>query len=122
MYGWMGKILRINLSNGEINEEALDPQVIRDFVGGRGLAIYYMIKEVDPNCDALGKENKLIMTTGPLTGTKAPTGSRYMVTTKSPLTNASTRPTMPCGLRPTTRPKPPSSGRLARNSYFLPPL
>ena len=90
MYGWMGKILRVNLSNGEINQEALDPQVARDFIGGRGLAIYYMLKEVDPNCDALGKENKLIMSTGPLTGTKAPTGGRYMVTTKSPLTNAIT--------------------------------
>ena len=43
MYGWMGKILRVNLSNGEINEETLDPQVARDFVGGRGLAIYYML-------------------------------------------------------------------------------
>jgi len=90
MTGWMGKILRVNLSNSEINEEALDPQVARDFMGGRGLAIYYMLKEVDPNCDALGKENKLIMSTGPLTGTKAPTGGRYMVTTKSPLTNAIT--------------------------------
>ena len=90
MNGWMGKILRVNLSNGDINAEALDPKVTRDFVGGRGLAIYYMLKEVDPNCDALGKENKLIMTTGPLTGTKAPTGGRYMVTTKSPLTKAIT--------------------------------
>lgn len=90
MYGWMGKILRVNLTNGKIIEETLDPQVARDFVGGRGLAIYYMLKEVDSNCDALGKENKLIMTAGPLTGTKAPTGGRYMVTTKSPLTGAIT--------------------------------
>jgi aldehyde:ferredoxin oxidoreductase len=90
MTGWMGKILRVNLSNGEINEETLDSQVARDFVGGRGLAIYYMLKEVDPNCDALGNENKLVMTTGPLTGTRAPTGGRYMVTTKSPLTDAIT--------------------------------
>jgi aldehyde:ferredoxin oxidoreductase len=90
MNGWMGKILRVNLSNGEINAETLDPQIARDFVGGRGLAIYFMLKEVDPKCDALGKENKLIMTTGPLTGTKAPTGGRYMVTTLSPLTNAIT--------------------------------
>ena len=90
MTGWTGKILRVNLSNGEIKAETLDPQVARDFVGGRGLAIYYMLKEVDPNCDALGNENKLIMSTGPLTGTRAPTGGRYMVTTKSPLTDAIT--------------------------------
>jgi len=88
MNGWMGKILRVNLSNGKICEEALDPRVARDFLGGRGLSIYYLLKEVDPNCDSLGEDNKLIMTTGPLTGTKAPTGARYMVTTKSPLTNA----------------------------------
>ena len=90
MNGWMGKILRVNLTTGEINDEALDPQVARDFVGGRGLGIYYLLKEVDPNCDALGKENKMILATGPLTGTKAPTGGRYMVTTKSPLTGAIT--------------------------------
>ncbi len=90
MTGWMGKILRVNLSTGGIKEEALDPRVTRDFMGGRGLAIYYMLKEVNPSCDAMGEKNKLIMTTGPLTGTPAPTGGRYMVTTKSPLTNAIT--------------------------------
>ena len=39
MYGWMGKILRVNLSNGEINAETLDPQIARDFVGGRVLMV-----------------------------------------------------------------------------------
>ncbi|UCH22193.1 MAG: aldehyde ferredoxin oxidoreductase family protein [Deltaproteobacteria bacterium] len=90
MFGWCGKILRINLSAGKIGVEELDANVCRDYVGGRGLGIYYLLKEVDPSCDPLATKNIMIMTTGPLTGTVAPTGARYMVTTKSPLTGAIT--------------------------------
>ncbi len=49
-----------------------------------------MSREVDPNCDPFGDDNKLILAAGPLTGTLAPTGARYIVTTKSPLTGALT--------------------------------
>lgn len=62
----------------------------RDYIGGRGFGIFTMLAELDPNCDPLGPENILIMATGPLTGTRAPTGARYMVMTKSPLTGAIT--------------------------------
>jgi len=86
----MGKVLRVDLTSGDITEEDLDPKVARDYLGGRGLGIYYLNKEVDPTCDPLGKDNLMVMATGPLTGTKAPTGARYMVTTKSPLTGAIT--------------------------------
>ncbi|AFK22460.1 aldehyde ferredoxin oxidoreductase [Pyrococcus sp. ST04] len=41
---------------------------------------------MDPKVDPFSPENKLIFATGPLTGTSAPTGGRYMVITKSPLT------------------------------------
>lgn len=90
MHGWMGKVLRADLTQGELKEEPLDPKIARQYLGGRGLGIYYLNKEVDPNCDPLGKENLMVMATGPLTGTKAPTGARYMITTKSPLTGAIT--------------------------------
>ena len=90
MHGWLGKILRVDLDKGRLREEALDPKVARDYIGGRGLGIYYLNKEVDPKCDPFAPENILIMATGPLTGTGAPTGSRYMVMTKSPLTGAIT--------------------------------
>jgi aldehyde:ferredoxin oxidoreductase len=70
--------------------EDLNPKVARNYIGGRGIGIYYLLKEVDPIVDPLAPQNKLIMATGPLTGTKAPTGARYMVTTKSPLTGAIT--------------------------------
>ena len=90
MYGWMGRIIRVDLTRGNISHEELDLRIAKDYIGGRGLGIYYMLKEVEPTCDPFGAGNKLIMTTGPLTGTRAPTGARYMVTTKSPLTGALT--------------------------------
>ena len=90
MYGWCGKVLRVDLSLGKITSEPLDPKVARDYIGGRGFGIYHLRKEVDPTCDPLGSANKIIMAAGPLTGTAAPTGARYVVTTKSPLTGAIT--------------------------------
>jgi aldehyde:ferredoxin oxidoreductase len=90
MKGWQGKVLWVNLSKGTFESKPLDPQVTKDFIGGRGLGIYYLNRWVDPRCDPFSAENILIMATGPLTGTGAPTGSRYMVMTKSPLTGAIT--------------------------------
>lgn len=88
--GYAGKMLRVNLTEGSAVVEPLDKEKARAFVGGRGMGIDYLLREVEPRCDPLGAENKLIMMTGPLTGTLAPTGARYMVMTKSPLTGAVT--------------------------------
>ncbi len=88
MFGWHGKILRIDLTNEQSTVETIDPQTAKDFLGGRGWAIKYLYDEVDPSVDPLAPENKLIFATGPLTGTPAPTGNRYMVVTKAPLTGA----------------------------------
>ncbi len=88
MFGWHGKILRVDLTNEQVSVETIDPQTAKDFIGGRGWAIKYLYDEVDPTVDPLAPENKLIFGTGPLTGTPAPTGNRYMVVTKAPLTGA----------------------------------
>ena len=85
---WAGKILRVNLTDGTVATEALNQQWAREYLGQRGLATKYLHEEVDPTVDALGPDNKLIMVTGPLTGTMASTGGRYSVVTKSPLTGA----------------------------------
>jgi aldehyde:ferredoxin oxidoreductase len=86
--GWHGNILRVNLTTGNITTEQVDPKIAKEFIGGRGWAIRYLYDEVDPIVDPLSPENKMIFATGPLTGTPAPTGNRYMVVTKSPLTGA----------------------------------
>lgn len=88
MYGWHLKILRINLTTRTIKTEDVDPKIARDYLGGRGWAIHYMYKEMNPMAEPLSPENMLIFATGPLTATPAPTGNRYMVVTKSPLTGA----------------------------------
>ncbi len=88
MYGWHLKLLRVNLTTKKITTEDVDPKIARDYLGGRGWAIHYLYKEMDPMADALSPENMLIFATGPLTATPAPTGNRYMVITKSPLTGA----------------------------------
>ena len=90
MKGWMGKILRVDLEAGEAIVEEPGFSVLKDYIGGRGLGIYYLNRELDPHCDPLAPENMLVMAAGPLTGTGAPTGARYMVMTKSPLTGALT--------------------------------
>ncbi len=86
MYGYHGKYLRINLTEGTVKVEKLDLDLAKKWIGGRGLGTKFFVDEVDPKVDALSPENKLIAVTGPMTGTTAPTGGRYMVVTKSPLT------------------------------------
>ncbi len=88
MNGWNGKLLRVHLGKGTIEEEEISFKDARALIGGRGLAIRYLGAEVDPRVDPLSPDNMLVMATGPLTATPAPTGNRYMVVTKSPLTGA----------------------------------
>ncbi len=85
MAGYCGKLLRIDLTSGTVTKEDLDLNVAQKFIGGRGLGTYFMTQEVSPDVDPLSADNKLMFVTGPLTGSQAPTSSRYMVVTKSPL-------------------------------------
>jgi aldehyde:ferredoxin oxidoreductase len=85
---WTRQILRVNLTTGTCTPEPLKMQWALDYLGSRGLASKYLVEEIDPKVDPLAAENKLIMSTGPLTGTMASTGGRYTVVTKGPLTGA----------------------------------
>ena len=87
-YGWTGHLLRVNLTKGTAEKEPLNMKWASEYIGGRGLGTRYLYEEMDPTVDALSPENMLIFATGPLTGTYAPTGGRYMVICKSPLTDA----------------------------------
>jgi aldehyde:ferredoxin oxidoreductase len=90
MFGWRGKILRVDLDGGKIKSEQLDQKVASAFIGGRGFGIKVLLDELHARCDPLSSDNIMVMAAGPLTGTSAPTGARYMVVTKSPLTGAVT--------------------------------
>jgi len=90
MNGWAGKILRVDLTRSRYSVEDLDPALAKQFIGGRGLAVKMLFYEGIATVDPLSPENKLIFAVGPLTSTKAVSGGRYMVATKSPLTGAIT--------------------------------
>jgi aldehyde:ferredoxin oxidoreductase len=86
--GYIGKILRVDLWGGKVKIESLPDDVLRKWIGGRGLGVYLMLKEVDPKVDPLGPSNKALVMTGPLTGIPGvPESGRWCSVTKSPLTN-----------------------------------
>jgi len=67
-YGYNGKILRVNLSQGTTSEDTLDELFCRKYLGGAGFVSYFLLKELQPGIDPLGPENKLIFALGPVTG------------------------------------------------------
>ncbi|MDG2205825.1 MAG: aldehyde ferredoxin oxidoreductase N-terminal domain-containing protein, partial [Alphaproteobacteria bacterium] len=85
---WTRNLLRVDLSKGTSTNEPLNMEWAQKYLGQRGLATKYFVEEVDPKVDPLSPKNKLIMTTGPLTGTSASTAGRYSVVTKGALTGA----------------------------------
>ena len=84
--GYMGKILFVNLSTGELKDEVLDEKLCYDFIGGYGLGARIIYSRQKPGVDPLGPDNTVGFMTSPLTGTPAVASSRYTVVGKSPLT------------------------------------
>ncbi len=86
MYGYCGKILRVNLADGNVATYVPDEKDLREFIGGAGLAVklHYDMRTFD--ADPLSPENVLMLMTGPLTATKAPSTSRLEFCARSPLT------------------------------------
>jgi len=85
--GYMGKVLRIDLTTKKISKEELEEKEARAFIGGAGLGIGILYNEVKQRTDPLSSENKLIFSLGPLVGSMAPCCHRMAVVAKSPLTN-----------------------------------
>ena len=85
---WTRKILRVDLTKGTCADEPLNMEWAFKYLGQRGLGTKYLVEETDPKVDPLSPKNKMIMATGPLTGTCASTAGRYSVITKGALTGA----------------------------------
>ena len=84
-YGYSGKILIVDLSSGVHREQELSEILIRQYIGGRGWGSLLLPEMVPRGIDPLGSRNALLFLTGPITGTLAPGGSKYVVVTKSPV-------------------------------------
>ena len=85
-HGYHGRLLEIDLSGETCRSTALDPRIVRDYLGGRGLATRIFYERIDPRVAPLGPENCLVLATSPLLGTRAPTSCRGHLVFKSPLT------------------------------------
>lgn len=83
---YTGQVLRVNLDNGKAQSEPLNENWARNYLGGKGLSIKYLYEELAPGVNPLSPRNKLILMTGPLTGTIVPNTGKLAVAAKSPAT------------------------------------
>jgi aldehyde:ferredoxin oxidoreductase len=86
LYGYRGKILRVDLTVGTVTAEDLPEEICRRYLGGNGFIAYFLRKEMPGGVDALGPENRLVIATGPVTGTPVLGSGRHAMGAKSPLT------------------------------------
>jgi len=84
--GYQNIVLDVDLTDRRLRTQQLDERTERLFIGGKGLGAKILYDELKPRLDPLGPKNLLVFSTGPLTGTAAPSSGRWAVVTKSPLT------------------------------------
>ena len=82
--GYLGKVLRVDLTAGKISEEGLPPkETLKKFIGCWGLGLQYLYDMVPPGIHALDAENPMIFMTGPLTGLKLPGATNVTLAMKN---------------------------------------
>jgi aldehyde:ferredoxin oxidoreductase len=84
--GYVGRILRVNLSSRRIEQQEVTPELARTWLGGNGLGVKILWDEVAASVDPLSAESVLVLATGPLAGTAWPCSGRMEAIAKSPLT------------------------------------
>jgi len=87
-YGYIGKVLHVDLTSRKMEVENPPEEFYRTYMGGSGLALHYLLNTMQPGVDPLGPENVLVISVGVLTGAPVSGLSRVMVNAKSPLTDA----------------------------------
>ena len=83
---YTGKLAVIDLTREKIVLKDLDKKILKQFIGGKGFASYYLSNYLDPQVDPLSPDNILLVSTGPATGTWLPLASKIGFFFKSPLT------------------------------------
>jgi aldehyde:ferredoxin oxidoreductase len=89
-FGYCGKILRVDLTAEKITEEVVDEDVLRLFLGGTGLGAKYLYDEVPPGVGWADPENRLIIASGTLGGTRVPGSGTFSAVAKGALTEGAT--------------------------------
>lgn len=84
--GYLGKTLRVDLSNGKITVESIDPKLLYQYIGGSGLGVRLLYDETIPGLDPYDPRNRIVIAVGPLTGTLVPGSGIYSITGRNTLT------------------------------------
>ncbi len=84
--GYGGQVLRVNLTQGSVEKSDLDPDLARDYLGGRGFAAKILYSELEKGVDPLGEANKLVVAAGPISGLLIPGAGKTTFAAKSPAT------------------------------------
>jgi aldehyde:ferredoxin oxidoreductase len=87
MWGYMGKLLRVDLTNGTHCDERLEPELAEQYLGGTGLGVEYLYREVPPGVEWDDPRNLIIMASGPVGGTPLAGSGTFSLVTKGPMTN-----------------------------------
>ncbi|MFH1087748.1 MAG: aldehyde ferredoxin oxidoreductase N-terminal domain-containing protein, partial [Chloroflexota bacterium] len=88
--GYMGRMLRVDLTTGKFSEEAPDGATLRKYLGGTGIGIKYLYDEVPPGTAWNDPGNRLVFATGPVGGTRIAGSGSFSIVTKGALTNGAT--------------------------------
>ena len=86
MYGYWGKVLRVNLTTKKYVVEEVPLEVWKQFIGGSGYGAKVLLEETPPKVDPLSPENKIIFAVGAWQSVNAPGNAKWSLVTKSPLT------------------------------------
>ncbi|MEW9669302.1 aldehyde ferredoxin oxidoreductase family protein [Ammoniphilus sp. 3BR4] len=87
--GFKNKEIIVNLSSGQVEYRQLDEELVKKYIGGRGLGVKYVLDN-GPEVEALSEDNILCLMTGPVTGSRSSMSGRLCMVTKSPLTGTVT--------------------------------
>ena len=85
-YGYVGRVLRVDLTRGKTTIEELDYSIAQKFVGGAGLCARYLYDEVPPGVEWSDPENRLIFFSGPFGGTRYAGSGMINVVSKGAMT------------------------------------
>lgn len=85
-YGYKGKLLHIDIGKETYKTISIPEEILKKYIGGRGLGAKLYWDLIPPKTDPLGHDNIFMVLTGPLSGTMAPGAGKHLIVTKSPAT------------------------------------
>jgi aldehyde:ferredoxin oxidoreductase len=87
-FGYIGKILHVDLTKGTLEVETPDESFYRTYMGGSAMGVYYVLRDVPKGADPLGPENVLALFASVTTGAPISGQSRLNANAKSPISGA----------------------------------